>query len=91
MNKRIRIVVKGRVQGVFFRDFTRKKAQSLGLLGTVRNLRDGSVEIMAQGDPATLKTMEKWCWQGSPMSQVIVVDVKELEDAQSYPDFRVIY
>lgn len=91
MNKRKQIIVKGRVQGVFFRDFTQKKASALGLRGTVRNRRDGSVEIVAQGDDAVLQELEKWCWEGSPMSNVTGVIVTEFSDTQNYSDFRVVY
>jgi acylphosphatase len=91
MDKRIQIVVKGRVQGVFFRDCTLRKAIGLGLRGTVRNRRDGTVEVIAQGDEARLLEMEKWCWEGSPHSKVTEVIRKDLADFQDYPDFRVLY
>lgn len=91
MDKRIQIVVKGRVQGVFFRDFTRRKAIGLGLKGTVRNRSDGAVEVLAQGEQNKLLELEKWCWEGSPHSQVTEVIRKELPDTLTYPDFRVVY
>ncbi len=91
MDKRIHLIVKGRVQGVFFRDYTLTKASELGLTGTVCNRNDGSVEVFAQGDELMLKELEKWCWQGSPMSQVTKVMMTELNETCSYSGFRVVY
>ncbi|XP_040381008.1 acylphosphatase-like [Oryza brachyantha] len=55
--KAVRVVVKGRVQGVFFRDWTVQTARALGLAGWVRNRRDGSVEALLSGDPAKVDEM----------------------------------
>lgn len=55
--KAVRVKVKGRVQGVFFRDWTVETARSLGLAGWVRNRRDGSVEALLSGDPAKVDEM----------------------------------
>jgi acylphosphatase len=91
MEKSIQIIVKGKVQGVFFRDYTRKKAQSLGLKGTVRNRRDGDVEIVAQGEKSQMKELEQWCWQGSPYSSVTEVTLQEHDHSIVFTDFKVIY
>ncbi|MCP4754090.1 MAG: acylphosphatase [Proteobacteria bacterium] len=91
MEKQVRIVVKGRVQGVFFRDYTRKKASSLGLKGTVRNMPDGSVEIRVQGDIKMIEELKEWCWRGSPSSQVDDVIVRDLQEEQEMPPFKVAY
>nr|ACL54163.1 unknown [Zea mays] len=55
--KAVRVVVKGRVQGVFFRDWTVEMARSLGLAGWVRNRRDGTVEALLSGDPDKVDEM----------------------------------
>ncbi|BAF19251.2 uncharacterized protein [Oryza sativa Japonica Group] len=55
--KAVRVVVKGRVQGVFFRDWTVETARALGLAGWVRNRRDGTVEALLSGDPARVDEM----------------------------------
>ena len=55
--KAVRVVVKGRVQGVFFRDWTVETARSLGLAGWVRNRRDGTVEVLLSGDPDRVDEM----------------------------------
>ena len=68
-----RFLVGGRVQGVFFRAATRERALALGLAGVARNLPDGRVEVVAQGDAAALDALEKWLWIGSPHSRVASV------------------
>ena len=68
--------VRGRVQGVSFRAFTRVEALSLGLTGQVRNLVDGSVEVLAIGTPEALTSLESWLWRGPPAA---LVDAVELE------------
>lgn len=65
------MVVKGRVQGVFFRDWTVENARELGLNGWVRNRRDGSVEALFSGDPASVAEMvDKRCRVGPPSAMV---------------------
>jgi acylphosphatase len=66
----IKYDITGRVQGVWFRDSTRHQAEKLGLNGHARNLPDGSVEVIASGTDAALSALEKWLWEGSPLSQV---------------------
>jgi acylphosphatase len=73
MRKRVRIKVKGVVQGVAFRAYTRKEARRFGLTGFVRNLPDRSVEIEAEGEREQLEALVKWAWQGSPAA--VVTDV----------------
>ena len=65
--------VSGRVQGVFFRDSTRRRARELGLSGWARNLPDGRVEILACGDSAALAALESWLWRGPPAAEVVDV------------------
>ena len=64
----------GRVQGVFYRASTRQRAQELGCRGYARNLPDGSVEVLAIGDPAAVHALVEWLRQGPPAAQV--TDVK---------------
>ena len=73
------IIVKGKVQGVFYRKFTKQKALELGVYGWVKNAANGDVEIFAQGNEASIEQLAAWCWQGSPKS---VVESVEMEDAQ---------
>ena len=65
-----RFLVSGKVQGVWFRAATRERALALQLQGVARNLRDGSVEVVAVGEEASLDALEKWLWQGPPLAKV---------------------
>lgn len=69
------LFVHGRVQGVFFRDSTRRVAQGLGLTGWVRNCSDGSVEIHAEGDRKKLEELIAWCRQGPDHATVSNLDL----------------
>lgn len=64
------IIVTGRVQGVFFRASAMEEAQRLGLLGFVRNLPDGSVEAVVEGERVQVDAFVAWCRQGPPNAQV---------------------
>ena len=72
---RARVVVSGRVQGVFFRAETRREASLLGLSGFVRNTRDGMVEAVFEGDPAMVERAVKWCRRGPSHAHVDSVKV----------------
>jgi acylphosphatase len=67
---RRRVVVVGHVQGVFFRDSTRREADERGLAGWVRNREDGSVEAVFEGDPDAVETVVGWTRSGPPMARV---------------------
>jgi acylphosphatase len=76
---RARVVVHGRVQGVFFRVETRDRARSLGLAGWVRNAPDGSVEAVFEGDRERIESMLTWCRRGPSLARVDEVEA-EWED-----------
>lgn len=71
---RRRFIVRGRVQGVFFRAATAEQARRLGLDGYARNRADGTVEVEAEGGEAALQALERWLWQGPPLARVEVVE-----------------
>ncbi len=73
------LVVRGGVQGVWFRASTQETAQRLGLAGWVRNRPDGTVEIHAEGPEAPLKELIQWCHQGPPLARVEAVDLEWVE------------
>ena len=73
--RRVRVRIRGRVQGVFFRAATRARAESLGLAGSVRNLPDGSVEAVFEGPPERVASMLDWCGRGPAGAAVEDVDV----------------
>jgi acylphosphatase len=82
-------IIHGRVQGVFFRDSTRRKAQELGVRGWVRNRPDGTVEAVAQGDPGTLERLEQWFRDGGPRAaRVERVETQEVPE-EGFADFQV--
>ena len=68
------IIVHGRVQGVFYRASTQAVAQELHLAGWVRNRDDGSVEIHAEGDKATIERLIEWCRKGPPAATITGVN-----------------
>lgn len=76
----VRLVVKGRVQGVFYRQTTKEKARQLSLRGWVANADDGSVVIEASGPVKSLEALISWCWQGPPAGKVESVDVDWLSE-----------
>jgi acylphosphatase len=67
---RVRLRVSGQVQGVFYRQSTAMEAARLGLSGSVRNLPDGSVEVVAEGIRADVETLVAWCRRGPPAARV---------------------
>ncbi|KAB1223654.1 Acylphosphatase [Morella rubra] len=69
-SKTVRVVIKGRVQGVFYRNWTKENATQLGLKGWVRNKRDGSVEALFSGNPDAVQEMEQRCCRGPPEAVV---------------------
>lgn len=76
----VRFVVFGRVQGVFFRASTRAQAHRLGITGSARNLRDGSVEVIASGADQALRELESWLGRGPPSARVERVTRETVED-----------
>ena len=87
-NIRRRVVVRGHVQGVFFRDTCRREARSRGVSGWVRNAADGSVEAAFEGEPAAVEAMLDWSHRGPQGAEVTRVDVIE-EPPQGETRFRV--
>jgi len=79
---RVRVEVRGRVQGVFFRAEARARAESLGLSGWIRNERDGSVTAVFDGDPERVQSMVDWCRRGPAGARVDEVGVTEETEAE---------
>ncbi len=88
MNRCRHFLVSGQVQGVFFRAATEAAARRLGVTGWVRNLADGSVELVACGAEVKLAELERWLWQGPPRARVEQVRSQEA-DLQTFSDFSV--
>ena len=83
--------VRGRVQGVLFRSFAERHARRLGLVGYARNLFDGRVEVVAEGEKAALEELLKQLHQGPPGAHVEGVEVEWGEAEERLKDFRIKY
>ena len=84
-----RWIVSGRVQGVFFRAWTREQAESLGLSGWVRNRPDGTVEVLAQGDPDDLAQLEDRLHEGPPAARVAGVERGDAAEPPERDGFEI--
>jgi acylphosphatase len=72
---RRRVLVAGRVQGVWFRESCRDRAQAAGVAGSVRNLADGRVEVVLEGPPATVDEVVAWCRRGPRRARVDGIEI----------------
>lgn len=86
-----KVKITGRVQGVFFRDYTKRTALNLSLKGIVRNLPDGSVEAVVLGEEEKIEQFIQWCWRGSPMSNVVSVITTKQENRSHFSSFEIDY
>ena len=84
--KSVRVLIEGRVQGVWFRGWTMGEATALGLSGWVRNRLDGSVEAVFSGNKNSVETMLRRCWGGPPSAQVSAVQSEPCSPPE--PGFR---
>ena len=91
MQKRLHLIIKGRVQGVFYRASTRDTAVKLGLKGWVRNMADGSVEAVFEGNEKTLKEVLQWCRNGPPGAYVSKIEEKWDEFTGEFDRFDIRY
>ncbi|MEO6610574.1 MAG: acylphosphatase [Chitinophagaceae bacterium] len=89
MEQTLSILVYGKVQGVFFRQTAKEKADQAGIHGEVRNTGDEKVAILATGTPEQLSAFVEWCRQGPPKAKVTGVDVKEIP-LQLFFGFKII-
>ncbi len=93
MQKEIRCTITGRVQLVMFRDFAQRKARSLGIIGTVQNMSDGSVQVVARGEESLLTKYIALLHKGSVLSRVDGVSVvwTSPDTTSSFSDFEILY
>lgn len=85
------VFVSGRVQGVFFRAETKKTADSLGVSGWVKNLPDGRVEAVFEGDEDTVKKAIEWCRSGSGYSRVDDIEIEWEPPSGEHESFEIKY
>lgn len=83
-----RLEIRGRVQGVFFRESMRQEAERLGVHGWVRNKHDGSVEAWIQGDLASVEELEAWAQEGPPRAEVNSVQAEKMPFDSSLKNFQ---
>lgn len=88
---RARVLISGRVQGVFFRAATRDEARSRGVTGWVRNLPNSGVEALFEGPEEAVKSVISWCHEGPPFALVREVRVEWQEPGGEFEDFHIRY
>ena len=86
---RRKVTVSGRVQGVFYRDTCRRRAEGAGVAGSARNLADGRVEIVLEGEEDAVDELVTWCREGPPHARVEDVTVAS-EEPEGLESFRVV-
>ena len=87
---RLDLVIEGRVQGVGYRYSAKMKAESMGIRGSVQNLRDGSVFVTAQGENEAMDNFVKWCYKGPPGA--IVRNIEKVQGkTEKFSEFMVLY
>jgi acylphosphatase len=86
--RRVRVLVSGRVQGVFFRASCAERAAALGLSGWIRNVANGDVEAVFEGTDAAVEQIVRWCREGPPLARVDRIDVVD-ETPTGESGFRV--
>jgi acylphosphatase len=89
--KRVNLLISGKVQGVFFRASVKKEAQKIGLTGWVRNLNDGKVELVAEGEENCLVELIEWSKKGSAWSSVKNVQIDWQDHKGEFESFRIKY
>jgi acylphosphatase len=89
MIRGVKLLISGRVQGVYFRLFAQKKAKQLGIKGYAKNLVDGRVEIMAQADNSSIESFIKWSNKGPITARVDEVEVSEWPIEEQFTTFEI--
>ncbi len=90
-NRRVKVVISGKVQGVFFRVETKKAADRFNIYGWVKNLKDSTVSAVFEGEYENVDKMLNWCSQGSLLSEVDNVSVSIEQDKGEFLDFQIFY
>ena len=90
-NARVLLKIHGKVQGVFFRAETKKKADSLSLAGWVKNAADSTVECLAEGEKEKLQQLIDWCYEGSEAAKVDKIDINWQLYQAEFKEFSIMY
>lgn len=86
----VHLIIKGKVQGVFYRQSAKKEAHKLGITGWVKNNEDGSVEAVASGTEKQIQRFIRWCQQGPTLAHVTDILITETPQ-QHFNDFEVLH
>jgi acylphosphatase len=90
MKRAGRFVIQGTVQGVFFRQFVKENADKIGLVGFVRNLTGGDVEILVEGEADKIERFSKIIKNGPEHSQIRHVQIEERKFSDQFKDFKIL-
>lgn len=85
----VQLIIKGKVQGVFYRASAKDVAREIGVTGWIKNMPDGSVEVLVSGSEERVAKFIEWCWKGpksAEVNEVIINDSKE----KPLTEFRII-
>ena len=88
--KRIHVIVRGRVQGVYYRASAQREARQYGLTGWVKNRADGTIEIVAEGEEVSIRELYGWAQKGPTAARVERVDTRWRSFTGDFPAFRLI-
>ena len=86
---RKKIIIHGRVQGVFFRQNAKEEAERRNIKGWIKNMPDGSVLVHAVGEAEDMDGFIKWCWKGPEKSRIDNIQTEDLPLPGEYSDFRI--
>ncbi len=90
MSRRVRVLIEGEVQGVYFRDSATRRARKYEVGGWIRNLPDGRVEVIYEGEDDAVQAMIDWSWDGPDRAEV--VNVQAIEEApQGEEGFQILF
>ena len=89
MEKQVKLLISGHVQGVFFRVSTRNKARCLGIDGWVKNILGGSVEVFASGEAKVIDEFIAWCHQGPEQARVDQLQISEPSEKLTHKGFII--
>ncbi|MGC9195827.1 MAG: acylphosphatase [Syntrophobacteraceae bacterium] len=89
--RRVHVWIRGRVQGVYFRAYARDAGRLIGVEGWVRNLPDGRVEAVFEGDPHKVDEMLEWCRNGSPLSRVEALAIEYETYTGEFKSFSIAH
>ena len=89
--KTLYVRITGKVQGVWFRQSTKREAEKRAINGWVKNTQNGAVEGLFQGNVSDVDDLLSWCHQGPPLSKVEQVKVDEIEDEEIFSSFSIRY